>query len=263
MKRHIDPFMTEYYDFFPSNTTNLDQDVTYYVELAKRTGGPIIDLGCGTGRCSIAIAEQGIEVIGVDFSTEKLEQAKKKAEDLKLSHRIKWIEASITNFQLPGGQSSPLIIMSDRSFLQLINVRDQLNALKCIRRYLSEGGMFAFHVFVPHMKKLMEMEGRYTFRGSFPTGGEEEIEVYDFIELDLFNQIVVTTRYLERFTKRGESVDRTKTKIRLRYIFPTELSHLLAVCGFKIENRFGTFYRAPFDATSDEIIVEAVKVSRR
>lgn len=262
MKSHTESIMSEYYDFFSRGSNNLDQDITYFVELAKQTGGPVIELGCGTGRCSIAIAQQGIEVISVDFSAEKLGQAKKKAEDLGLSHRIKWIEASITNFQVPG-KSFPLTIMPDRSFLQLINVRDQLNALKCIRRHLNEGGMFAFHVFVPHMKKLMDMEGKYTFRGSFSASGDEEVEVYDFIELDTFNQLVNIKRYLERFTNRGKSLNRTKTKIRLRYISPSELSHLLAVCGFKIQNRYGSFYRAPFDASSEELIVEAVKVTRK
>lgn len=261
MGSNTEPIMTEYYNFYASNIADMDQDIHYYVELAKQTGGPVIELGCGTGRVSIAIAQEGIEVFGVDFSAEKLVIAKQKSDDLGLSHRIKWVEASITNFQVPG-KTFPLIIMPDRSFLQLINVRDQLNTLKTIRRHLEEGGMLAFHAFVPHLRKLIEMEGKYTFRGSFPSGSDE-IEVYDFTKLDTFNQIANITRYIERFNVRGKSVKRTKSKIRLRYIFPAELSHLLAVCGFKIENRYGSFYRAPFDAHSEELIVEAVKLVRR
>ncbi|MCH5586545.1 class I SAM-dependent methyltransferase [Shimazuella sp. AN120528] len=260
MGSHTEPIMTEYYNFYANNPTDMDQDIHYYVELAKQTGGPVIELGCGTGRMSIAIAKEGIEVVGVDFSAEKLAVAKQKSDDLGLSHRIKWVESSITNFQLP--ETFPLIIMPDRSFLQLINIRDQLSALKAIRRHLEEGGLFAFHAFVPHMRKLIDMEGKYTFRGSFPSGNDE-MEVYDFTELDTFNQIANITRYIERFNSRGKSVSRTKSKIRLRYIFPAELSHLLAVCGFKIENRYGSFYRAPFDANSEELIVEAVKLARR
>lgn len=261
MGSQTEPIMTEYYNFYANNPADMDQDIHYYVELAKQTGGPVVELGCGTGRMSIALAQEGIEVFGVDFSAEKLAIAKQKADDLGLSHRIKWVEASTTNFQIPG-KTFPLIIMPDRSFLQLINVRDQLSSLKAIRRHLEDGGLFAFHAFVPHMRKLIEMEGQYTFRGSF-SKGSHEIEVYDFTELDTFNQIAKITRYIERFNARGESVSRTKSKIRLRYIFPAELSHLLAVCGFKIENRYGSFYRAPFDASSEELIVEAVKVARR
>lgn len=261
MKDKAESIRMGYYDLYSRDNENLDKDITYFVELAKQSGGPVIELGCGTGNCSLEIAKQGIEVIGVDFSSEKLNEAKKKAEDLKLSHRTKWVEASITNFQI-SDHSVPLLVMSDRSFLQLINVRDQLSTLKCIRRHLQDGGTFAFHVFVPHMHKLVEMEGKYTFRGSFLLG-DEEVEVYDFTELDTFNQIAMVTRYLERFNNRGKSISRSKTKMRFRYIFPSELSHLLAVCGFKIQNRYGSFYRAPFDATSEELIIEAVKVTRR
>jgi ubiquinone/menaquinone biosynthesis C-methylase UbiE len=261
MGSHTEPIMTEYYNFYARSSNDLDQDITYFVELAKQTGGPVIELGCGTGRISIAIAQEGIEVFGVEFSAEKLKLAKQKAEDLKLSHRIKWVEASITNFQIPG-KTCPLIIMPDRSFLQLINVRDQLSTLKSIRRHLDEGGLFSFHAFVPHMRKLMDMEGKHTYRGTYQSG-TDEIEVYDFTELDTFNQIANITRYMEKFNSRGKSIERTKSKIRLRYIFPAELSHLLAVCGFKIENRYGSFYRAPFDANSEELIVEAVKIARR
>jgi ubiquinone/menaquinone biosynthesis C-methylase UbiE len=261
MGRNVEPIMTDYYNFFSGSTNDFDQDITYFVELAKQIGGPVIELGCGTGRCSIAIAQEGIEVFGVDFSAEKLQVAKKKADDLGLGHKIKWVEASITNFHVPG-KTFPLVIMPDRSFLQLINVRDQLSALKSIRRHLDEGGMFAFHAFVPHLRKLTEMEGKYTFRGTFPAG-DDEIEVYDFMELDTFNQIAHITRYTERFNIRGESLNRQKTKIRLRYAFPSELSHLLAVCGFKIQNRYGSFYHAPFDADSEELVVEAVKIARR
>jgi ubiquinone/menaquinone biosynthesis C-methylase UbiE len=253
--------MTEYYNFYQRSSSDMDQDITYFVELAKQTGGPVMELGCNTGRISIAIAQAGIDVFGIDFSSEKLEKARKRADDLGLTHRIKWVEASITNFQIPS-KTCPLIIMPDHSFLQLINVRDQLSALKSIRRHLEDGGLFSFHAFVPHMRKLMDLEGKYRFRGTFPSGNDE-LEVYDFMELDTFNQIANITRYTERFNSRGKSLGRTKSKIRLRYAYPSELSHLLAVCGFKIQNRYGTFYRAPFDEKSEELIIEAVKVERR
>jgi ubiquinone/menaquinone biosynthesis C-methylase UbiE len=261
MGRQLEPILSAYYNFYARPSVDRDQDITYYVELAKQTGGPVIELGCGIGRISIAIAQAGIDVIGVEFSAEKLAFAKQRAADLGLSDRIKWIESSSTNFQLPG-TVCPLVIMPDRSFLQLVNVRDQLRTLKAIRRHLNDGGIFAFHAFVPHMRKLLEMEGKYTFRGTFPSGNEE-LEVYDFMELDTFNQLANITRYIERFDQQGNSIDRTKTKLRLRYIFPAELSHLLAVCGFKVEHRYGSFYRAPFEATSEELIVEAVKIVRR
>lgn len=64
-----------YYDYY---ATGLEGDLQFYVEEARRAGSPVLDLGCGTGRILIPIAEAGIEVVGLDHSTIMLEQARRK-----------------------------------------------------------------------------------------------------------------------------------------------------------------------------------------
>lgn len=248
----------DYYDW-TSPTEN--EDVLYYVELAKETGGPVLELGCGTGRCSLAIAREGIEVVGLDLSREMLNRAKQKADEFGLSQRVTWIEADMSNFSIPD-KTFPLVIIPYRSFLHLLTVKDQLNALKCIRSHLQDGGMLALNVFVPHVDQLVDIDRKYQYRGCFPIPGtEEKVEIYDFTEVDPFYQLCHITRYYERFDGQGKMLERIKTHLHLRYIFPTELSLLLALCGFKIVNRYGSFAKDEFDRHSDELIIEAIKVS--
>ncbi|MBA4495410.1 class I SAM-dependent methyltransferase [Paenactinomyces guangxiensis] len=245
-------------DYYDWTSPGLERDLTYYIELAKQTGGPVLELGCGTGRCSLAIARLGIPVVGVDLSSPMLQKARQRAKKLNLSDRVRWVEADMSRFSL--NERFPLVIIPYRSFLHLLTVRDQISTLKRIRQHLTDGGLFAFNIFVPRIRDLYQMEGKYSFRGSFlASGGKERVDLYDLTEFDYFNQTAYITRYAERFDEKGHSLGRIRMAFRLRYIFPAELNHLLALCGFKIINRFGSFHRTPFDARSEELIIEAVK----
>ncbi len=251
--------MYEWPDYYDWTSIGLDHDVTYYVELAKKAGGPVLELGCGTGRCTLAIAREGIPVVGVDLSTAMLERAKDKAKNLGLSHQIEWIHADMSQLEI-ADRFFPLVIIPYRSFAHLLTVNEQLNTLNRIQRCLTENGLLAFNIFVPHMDQLLEMDGKYSFRGTFPVPGTlEEVEVYDFTELDLFRQTAYVIRYLDHYDEHGKMLARIKTDMRIRYTFPTELCHLLERSGFKVENLYGTFYYTPFDHRSDELIVEARK----
>jgi ubiquinone/menaquinone biosynthesis C-methylase UbiE len=245
-------------DYYDWTSTGLDHDMTYYLELAKQFGGPVLELGCGTGRCTLSIARAGIPVVGLDLSTAMLNKARQKAKTMGLEGKIEWIEGDMSRFDL--GRRFPLIIIPYRSFLHLLTVREQVETLKRVRRHLADDGLFAFNIFVPKIKDLYETDGTYSFRGSFPIPGTDEtIELYDFTEYDHFTQIAHVIRYIERFDRQGRMLERIRTFFRLRYIYPSELNHLLNLCGFKVVNRYGTFYRTPFDARSEELIIEAVK----
>lgn len=247
--------LPDYYDW---TSDGLDYDTTYYTELAKACGGPVLELGCGTGRVSLAIAREGIEVVGLDQSSKMLAQAKMKAEAMMLDGKMRWVEADMAHFQL--NQQFPLIIIPYRSFLHITNVQEQISALKLIAQHLTDDGLLAFNIFVPQPSTLTEMEGTYHFRGSYPIPGtDEEVEIYDTTEYDHYHQLIYVNRYYERFAGSGKSLERLKALIKFRYIYPTELSHLLTLTGFRIRARYGTFTREPFHSQSQELIVEATR----
>ncbi|MFC7442459.1 class I SAM-dependent methyltransferase [Laceyella putida] len=247
--------LPDYYDW---TSTGLERDTTYYVELAKACGGPVLELGCGTGRVSLAIARAGIPVVGVDNSAAMLERAKQKAEMIGLSKQVEWIEEDMSRLELK--RQFPLIIIPYRSFLHLLTVSEQVETLKRVRRYLTDEGLFAFNVFVPRLWDLIEKDSKMAYCGAFPVPGTQElIEVNDYTEYDHFRQTAHIIRYMERYDKDGRQLERIRTQFQLRYLFPTECNHLLTLCGFRVVNRYGTFHRSPFDEFSEELIIEAVK----
>ncbi|MGI6125905.1 MAG: class I SAM-dependent methyltransferase [Planifilum sp.] len=248
--------LPEYYDWI---STGLDGDIAYYVKLAEKSGGPVLELGCGTGRCSLAIARAGIEVTGLDLSSEMLGRARKKAEEMGLSNRIRWVEGNMSRFDL--GRRFPLIIIPYRSFLHLMTVKEQLTALAAIRRHLEEDGLFAFNIFVPKISDLVDQDRQMAYRGTFPIPGtDHSVEVYDWTEFDHFLQRARVVRYMERFDGEGRSLERLRSFFWFRYIYPAELFHLLRLAGFRVVNRYGDFEGHPFDRRSSELIVEAKKI---
>lgn len=249
-------------DYYDWTSTGLDDDVLYYKNLVLENKGPVLELGCGTGRCAVQIAKEKLSVVGVDKSPHMLEVAKKKAKQMGLAGYMEWVESDMTTFHVPK-RTFPIIISPYRSFQHLLTVADQLRTLRQVRNHLRDGGVFAFNIVSPNIEQLVSLHGQYQHRGTFPIPGTHDtVDVYDYTELNSFSQLVHVQRYYERFDQHGKMLERIKTVFTIRYTFPAELQHLLAVYGFRIRSIYGGFDQSPYDANSEEMIVEAIKVTK-
>ena len=119
-------------------------DIEFYLDLARRAGGPVLELGCGTGRVLLPIASEGIPCTGLDVSPRMLEALRRK--DAPPTLRLAC--APMQDFDL-GEVRFMLIYAAFRVFQHLYTEEDQLACLSCVRRHLAPGGSFAFDVFSP------------------------------------------------------------------------------------------------------------------
>ena len=96
-----DGFIADYYDSSPM-VTQRAQDVAFYCNAAQKYGDPLLELGCGTGRISFAIAEADYRVVGLDISTRMLERAEAKRQTLRRETRdpVRFIHGDMTSFDL-------------------------------------------------------------------------------------------------------------------------------------------------------------------
>ncbi|MDF1537954.1 MAG: class I SAM-dependent methyltransferase [Candidatus Thorarchaeota archaeon] len=109
--------------------------------MAKRIGGPILELACGTGRVLLKLAEQGYEIVGIDATSEMLDIANRKARELgdEITNRITLHQGDIANFDLK--RKFPLIIIPS-SFKFNLTTEKQLECLESVKRHLDDGGIF-------------------------------------------------------------------------------------------------------------------------
>ena len=230
------------------------QDIPFYVQEALNSGGPVLELGCGTGRVSSAIAKTGVDLVGIDSSSKMLEVAQHKMNALpKASGAISLVEADMRDFSLD--QRFPLIIIPFRGFLSLLTVGDQTKTLLNIKRHLTPNGRLVFNVFVPDLDMLaQDSDVQYHLRDVTNPDTGTRFVLWHLSDYDHHNQVVSTRLIIEELDSVGAVSRRNYQEFQLRYVHRWEMHHLLQSCGYDIVNLYGDFDRLSFDELSTEMV---------
>lgn len=250
--------MTSTYDqwaeIYDSVYSYVREDIPFYVEEARRAGGPVLELGCGTGRVAIPIAKAGVEVVGLDSSPAMLEVARRKLRNLRGRRAyLTLVQADMRDFALD--QKFNLAIIPFRGFLALLTVEDQIKALLNIRRHLAPGGKLVFNVFVPDLNMLVqEGDVPYHLRDVIVPESGVRLVLWHQSSYDNHNQILNARIIVEELDEDGVVRRRLYRDFQLRYAHRWEIHHLLRWCGYEVLDLYGDFDRSPFDESSDEMV---------
>ena len=239
-------------DIYDAIFSYVVDDIPFYLDEAKRSGGPVLELGCGTGRVSIPIALSGIELVGLDSSTAMLERAQQKAESTRATG-LSLLQADMRNFLLPDKFS--LIIIPFRGLLSVLSVEDEVRVLANIKRHLAPGGRLVFDIFVPDLN-MMVQEGDvpYHFRDVTDPSTGKQIVLWNQASYDAYTQVMSIRTTIEYLDCSGRVSDKIYRDFALRYIFRWEMYHLLRACGYDIIALYGDFKRRDFDENSANMI---------
>ena len=168
----------EVYDALHAGAIPGGDDVAFFRRLALETGGPVLELGAGTGRVAIPIAEAGIDIVGLDRSSAMLAVAegKRRALPTDVRRRLRFVEGDMTDLRLR--RRFGLVFAAFRVFMALADVADQRRALAGVRRQLRPGGLLVLDVFDPRLDRLVH-------------GPLEELERRDLIHPTSGNAVTV------------------------------------------------------------------------
>ena len=151
--------IAELYDPWSRSVT---EDVGFYVVEARKTGGPVVELGIGTGRIAIPIAQEGIQVIGIDSSREMLGACRRRAEAEGVTELL---NLRLGDLRAPPIDAPvPLVICPFRSYLHLADDGERVEALTAARTALAPEGRLVFDVFAPKPDDIEETHGRWLER---------------------------------------------------------------------------------------------------
>ena len=239
-----------YYDAAHATKTSLRLDAIYYEHLAVEYGGPVLELGCGTGRVLMPIAARGIACAGIDLSPAMLEQfrAKPKAAAVLL------YRASMDAFDL-GERRFRLIFSAFRAFQHLDTVEQQLACLARVRAHLEPGGRFVFDVFNPKLERMALESEPESLDLTFIYQGNA-VKRFVSVTRDRAKQLNwVVFRYVEEKSK-GPPKE-TVVKFSMRWFWRYELEHLMHRAGFSEVTIHGDFDGSPVGPNSPALVVVA------
>ncbi|MGY8827414.1 MAG: class I SAM-dependent methyltransferase [Candidatus Latescibacterota bacterium] len=243
--------------FYDAYFTGVDGESEFYVDEALDVDGPVLELGCGTGRILLPIARAGVEIVGVDISDELLQilHGKLAAEDPSLYKRVELVEADMGGMDLERRFAAAFIPY--RTFQHLLDPLDQQRALRCIGEHLEDEGRLVFNTFDP----LAEL-ARDGFKTPLcldvdfidaQTG--HRVSVYYSRHADPEVQILEQELIFEEFTQDGQSLGRQVSLLQLRWTPQGEMRYLLERCGFAVEALYGDFFGGPYPGFGEQVWV--------
>ncbi len=229
--------IARYYD---SENVGLVEDLAAYDVLVGRFGGPVLDVGCGTGRIALHLATHGQMVVGVDASAAMLERAREHAHSAgEAGRRVEWVESDIRELDRP--QRFGLAIFAFSGFMHLLEHSEQLKALDRIAAHVRPGGGVALDLANPIEPFRAEDIASLVVERLFidNTTGDTVIQ-QSLATLDRISQVMSLTWFYDRIAADG-LVHRSMMPQRVRYTFASELVLLLQRTGFEQAEIYGDY----------------------
>ncbi len=240
-------------ELYDLRTEEVTEDIRFCKEIAREVGGPVLELGAGTGRIVLELARTGLMVTGLETSRLMLQRAKDKAEKLSSKLRVEWVEGDMTNFSL-GGRTFKLIIAPFNVLQDLGDITDLERCLRCVAAHLEPDGKFVAIVQAPRWQAL-SVEHRYLKTVHNKRTGEL-INFYQSLEVDPIWQKLRGSYEYEIWDQSGR-MRQVIAPFQGSYLTCPEMALLLRAAKMQIDHVYGSFSREELTLKSRQMIFVA------
>ncbi|MFV2063374.1 MAG: trans-aconitate 2-methyltransferase [Chloroflexota bacterium] len=248
--------LARYYDL---DVMDISYDAELYQQLAQEAGGPVLELGVGSGRLGIPLALAGHKVLGIDDDEAMLARARDTWQAVRGGielDRFSAIEADFMTFRSP--QSFGLSFIAVNTFLLLEDDASRLTLLETMRRHLRLGGIAAVEIDIPDEQELASYDGRLHLEWlrSDPESGDQVTKVI-CARYDSEAGTMELTQVYESTSAHGGVVRRVAKTDTLHLIRPEQLLALARQAGFAEVQLKGDHLPTPYGAGSHRAILVA------
>lgn len=242
--------------FYDTAVTDWPGEIDFYRMLAvevKERGGAILEVGCGTGRVTLRLAQVGVPIVGLDFSPGMLAVARRKSQGLS---NIRWIEGDMRALDL--GERFDLILIPGHSFQFMLTPADQAACLTGLRQHLAPDGKLVLHLNHDDLGWLGSLSRNpgtdFKLVGEYPYG-PGSIRKWNAWSYEPSTQTASVVTAWETIGPDGVVTERQETATkRLHSVARFEMEHLLSRTGFQVEALYGDFFQQEFGNESGDML---------
>ena len=235
-----------FYDWENARTLGR-RDVPFWRTLALQSDGPVLELGCGTGRISIPLARAGVSLVGLDRSDAMLARARQRIKRGRLTTRARLIRGDIRALPFPAS-TFPLVIAPYGVLQSLLRERDLWETLQAVARVLKPGATFGIEL-VADLPSWDEYKKRVSLSGW--RGGRKgaHVTLIETVRQDRMRRLTI---FDQQFIERRGSKRRTHAfSLTFRTLSVPQMTRRLEKAGFEISALLGDYRGGPWDCRAD------------
>ena len=242
-----------FYDWENARTV-ARRDVAFWQRLASAQEGPVLELGCGTGRISVPVARASARVVGIDRSAEMLARGRHRLRRARLQHRARLVRGDIRMLPFRSRPGFDLVMAPYGILQSLTRERDLSDTLASVARVLRRGGLFGIDL-VPDLPRWSEYEGRTSLAGM--RGRGTRLTLVESVRQDRRRRLTIFDQeYIER---RGRERRVHRFSLTFRTLSVPQMAKRLEAAGFRIQAVLGDYQGGPWDNRADVWVILAAR----
>jgi SAM-dependent methyltransferase len=245
--------IARYYD---AEHTDKTDDLLMYSQLADEYGGPILDIGCGTGRVMFHLAQEGHKVYGIDSEYAMLERAKIKLDAFPhVRDRLVFYSGDVLTYDIEA--RFKLVLLSYNSLMHFHTQDEQAALLRRLHGLTEAEGLLVIDLPNAGETFATQDSDAVTLERTFIDAETGHMVMQQAVSyLDRAQQLMEVTWIYDEITEDGVVV-RTVAPVIFRYFFYAELTLLLKQAGFAVEAAYGDADLSPYEDGCERMIVFA------
>ncbi len=229
-------------------------DIHLLLSFADIVGDPILEMGCGSGRIVIPLAQAGFDVTGIDRSPTMLARASVAALNAGVSDRVTLSDLDMVDADRAPGGPFGLVIFSLNALMHLTTAASQLAALKAAFAALDPKGQLIIDTLNPTPPHLTQLEAGLLLEGSWSRSDGSTVDKWSHRHIHPATQRIETILWYDQTFLDGRST-RKRTRFPLRYIHASELELMLTLAGFSETRLYGSYDLDPYEDDSERLFV--------
>jgi SAM-dependent methyltransferase len=237
-------------DLYDEQYQHYRDDFLFYIGLANDYGSPVLELGAGTARVSLALAKAGHAVTGIELSDTMIEQGRERIARENLADLIHLQHGDMRNVQL--SRTFPVVMAPFNTLMHAYTMQDQNATLETVKKHLAPGGVFAFDLYNPNFANLNVLKRE----AEWEHVGGEHAEIFLYQTHDADDQVLESHYYLDTVRQDG-TLTRQTSILKQRYYTRFEIERLLKQQGFQHVQMFGGFDKRRYSVKENIMVVVA------